>query len=273
MTTTSKTSGRLLVDLRDNAGQPIKSKTLVLLAENKPALGKQYRLESEGRGDISEDFPPGAYTLQAYAAGHEVGRAFAGIEPGKTTEIKLVLPPAKTYHKPELAKRLDIYGLSADKLKLSPLTVSSKQTVRLDYRRHEDNTNYALIRPKSVNDLKRWHGNPDGAFGHDQPRFGKLPSTRRLTEQELKDVAREYIYGNSKSVAKYGSLIDQYIAHMDISVAVFFYTIITINDGAILEVGNGSSVLFADILRIHKNGILSVVGDMRVDVGLYERFG
>jgi hypothetical protein len=274
-------AGRLSVDLRDSSGQPIRSKTLLLLAENKPALANQFRLESDGRENISADFPPGPYSLQVFPVGFEVGRAFANIRSGQTTDIKLTLRPAPEPPKPTLKERLAVYGLSPDQLKLSSLTVAAGQRIVLDFRRFQDKSAFSLLRPISVDDIKRWHGTPDRAFGHDQPRFGNLPLLPEgaspfhasLSTEGLNSVAREYIYGNSKSVVKFANLINEFIKNLDIVVSIFHFIVVTIDAGAILEIGNGSSVFFADVLRIHKRGTLSVVGDMRVDVGQYEQFG
>jgi hypothetical protein len=265
--------GQLSVVLQDSEGKPIRLKTVLLLSEDKQALGNQYRLDSEGKEQITASFPAGSYSLQVYPVGYEVGHAFANIRAGGTTEIPFSLRPMKEWQRPTLAERLATYGLHPDQIKPSDLTLQEKQRVVLDYRRYQDKAAFTLLKPTSVIDLKRWHGSVDTAFGHGQPRFGQVLAPPSSTAEGLQAVAREYIYGNSKSVVQYKGLLDEYVSRLNISVAIFFYSVVTINDGSILEIGNGSSVFFCDLLRMHSNGTLSVVGDVRADIGRYERFG
>ena len=276
--------GRLSVRLDDEQGKPVQAPRVLFLAENKATLANQYRIDSEGKDPLAGDFPAGPYSLQAFSTGYKVGRAFVMIEARRTAEVVLRLdkapakPPAPTQR-----DRLAVYGL-ADRTDLAPLTVRHRTV--LDFRTFPTKTSFTILRPKSAADLKKWVGTPDSAFGHDQPRFGSPPAVpeRQLSspmllsgsgQVALQALAREYIYGNSRSVVRFGGLIDRYVALVSetISVAIFLFSTVTIDDGAVLEIGNGSSVFFCDLLRIHKNGTLSVVGDMRADIGQYERFG
>ncbi|MGH2343975.1 MAG: hypothetical protein ACRDG4_02035 [Chloroflexota bacterium] len=214
-----------------------------------------------------------------------MGRALADIESGKVTEVELRLAPAGPPPKQTVEERLAVYGLSHHQLKLSALTVRHRTT--LDYRAYPDKHTFSLLKPKSVNDLKKWVGIPDSAFGHDQPRFGPFTeiATRRLESpvsltgsdgKAIQAIAREYIYGNAQSLsASQTELVNRYIslATDQIAVSIFYFTTVTIDDGAVLEIGNGSSVFFAEVLRIHRNGTLAVVGDVRADIGIYEQFG
>jgi hypothetical protein len=89
-------------------------------------------------------------------------------------------------------------------------------------------------------------------------------------------VSREYIYGNSKAVSKYASVIDGYFKRNfaeGLLIPIYLFSVVVIGPGATLEIGTGSSVFFASKLRIHSTGVLSVVGTVKADIGTYEEFG
>ena len=276
--------GRLTVHLRDEHDKPLHAEAAVLVTENKPLYAVQHRLDPKGTGTVSGSFLTGDYSVQAAAADHNVGRTFAHVRPGETTEVTLRLPRGSV-KPPGLTERLKKYGLDGGALDIQPLDIRRGQRVDLDFEQYRDRRSYTLLRPESINDVKRWVGTPDSVFGHDHPRFGPVPhldlkeldggaQLGRDAMPALRAIANEFIHGNSKAVQQYEVLLDTYLLARElINISIFFFTEVTIGDGAVLEVGKNSNVFVCDILHIHKNGTLSVVGDMRADIGSYEVFG
>jgi len=274
--------GRLVVHLRDEHDKPLDSKAVVFVMENKALHAAQHRLETNGAGTASGEFPGGAYSVQAVAEDHDVGRAFSQIRPGETTEVTVRLGRRKADN-PTLAERLNVYGLDVGKLELQKLTVPRGQQVALDSHEYRDRRSYTMLTPQSISDMKRWIGTPDAVFGHDEPRFGPVPKLDvgdvkqagqipRESVSALRAIANEYIHGNSKAVKKYELLLNTLLASRDDIISIFFFTEVTIGDGAVLEIGRNSNVFACDILHVHVNGILSVVGDVRADIGSYREF-
>jgi hypothetical protein len=276
----------LSVELHDEHGEAIRAKATLLLSENKASVAKQYRVDTDGDDPLTGRFPPGDYSLQAFAVGYGVGRDFVRIGPDHVTKITLRLAPAPAQAPvPTLAERLAVYGLSPQTAHLGDLHVKDRKRVVLDYKQYPHADQFTVLRPKSIQDLKRWVGSKPKAFGHDAPRFGPLPAVtaRRLQSQvslaptdraALQALAREYIYGNVRSVTQFETLLNGYISWVasTILVPIFHYNVVTIDNGAVLEAGNGSSVFFCDVLRVQTNGTFLVVGDLYADIGTYEQF-
>ncbi|MDQ2632080.1 MAG: hypothetical protein M3Y75_14085 [Actinomycetota bacterium] len=271
--------GRLVVTLVDERGEPAEGEGLVLALEHAPAFARQFRAEGDAHTPFELEVPAGEYSIQA-AAGKASGRTGACVEAKQTTEVRVALdepaPEPRT-----MADRLRPYGLE-HRVDPRPLEVPCESTVVLDSRRYYDKRDFAVLMPESVDDLKRWIGTPDAAIGHDLPRFGTVPELNMKGKEELGQseqealgkIAREYIFGNSKLVAEHKGLIDRELLKWTArDIAIFFFTVVTIDAGATLEVGNNSNVFTCDELRIHRNGTLSIVGDVKVDVGTYRVFG
>lgn len=282
--------GRLVLRLRDDKGHAVKVRTVALVMEHKPAAAAQYRFDSDDKDEISAELAPGGYSIQVFAVKHDVARHFARIEPGKTTQIDVVLAARKgDFPKPTPAQRLAVYGLDAEKVSLQDLTVKRGQYFELDARKLSDDRSFTRLHAKSIKDIKAWLGAPDSAFGHDQPIFGPLPALDRLSPEALKEpqrldpevrttlaaTAREFIHGNSRTVSQYEGMInDQFVTRFPagLLVSIFHYLTVTIDAGATLEIGGSTSVFYANRLRIHQTGTLSVVGTVKADIGTYEEF-
>src|SRR6266516_2592426 len=261
--------GRLFIDVHDEGGQPITEPLHLYLRANVPQLGAQYHVTSKGGDDdISGEFPVGSYTLQLFAAGYDVAREAVHLTANHTTHLNLRLPKRAQFSKPTLEERLAVYGLKPDQL--ASIEVQKGQHVVLDYRKYEHPEPFTVLHPQSIHDLKRWLGAPDSAFGHNQPRFGALPPGELET---LSAAAREYIYGNSRAVARYEAAINRQLqlrARL-VLVPIFYFLDVTIYDGATLGIGNGSSVFFANTLTIYKTGTLRVSGPVRADIGILQQ--
>lgn len=257
--------GHLSVDAHDGNGNAITEPLQLYMSENVPALGAEYKVSSKGgTDDISGTFPTGTYTMQVFAAGYDVYRQTVHLSADYVTRVKVRLNK-HVFPKPSLQDRLKVYGLETTQLE--PIHVTRGQRLVLDYRKYPNNKHYSVLEPKSISDIKRWVGSPGNAFTGDQPRFGPVSS------RDLSAAAREFVYGNSQSVVQFVPDIEEHLlanAQL-IFVPIFLFTQVTIDDGATLVIGDGSSVFFADTLTIHPTGTLEVVGSVRSDIGLYQQ--
>jgi hypothetical protein len=209
-----------------------------------------------------------------------VGRAFIEISAGKTTKHAFRLPKRAERPKPPVAERLREYGLEQRAKGLDKLHVQRERHVKLDYRTYDDKRHFELLRPNSVKDIRRWVGALDGVFPGDHPRFGPIEgilardsSAAPKNPKALQAIANEFIYGNNAAVAQHVNLIDEQLSRLGapITIAIFLFNDVVIEDDATLEIGNGSSVFFADQLTIHPRGTLLVTGDCRSDIGIYQQ--
>jgi hypothetical protein len=102
-----------------------------------------------------------------------------------------------------------------------------------------------------------------------------------LSDEHVKAIvaiANEYVHGNSRSVQRYESVLNDAIKLTTRNLAaklfpLFFYRVVTIGAGATLEVGNGSAIFTCDELRIHKTGKLKPVNSVTIEIGTYTEFG
>jgi len=274
------------VVLHDEHGKTVHPKATLLLAQNIADLARQYRVQSEGGQPLSAHVPPGDYSLQLVAEGYKVAKDLVHVPANHVARHTLRLhaehkPPSL----PSLAERLEPYGLTPATAKLTELTVRDRDHLTLDYRKYRHPEHFKVLRPKGIRDIKRWVGSKPDAFGHDAPRFGPLPpvSADRLAHEvslgqadrdALQALSREYIYGNVRAVAQFEPLLDTYVGRLrdTIFVPIFFFNVITIYNGGLLQVGSGSSVLFCDELRVQTHGVLSIVADAKIDANTYAEF-
>lgn len=278
----AKEGGELRVLVVDNKEQPYRGKALVLVTEHRPAFARQHRIDVDSSGSAKTLLEAGTYSVQVVAPDHLVGRGTAEVRAGDIFELLIRLVPGKTPSK-DFAARLKVYGIEAKDLELADLTVNCGERVTLDALQHRDRRAYTVLRPSSIDDMKRWVGTPDGAFGHDKARFGPVPKLEadpaagleaidRESMPALRAIATEYLHGNSKAVKRYEPLLSALLASRADFVSVFHFNVVTINDGAVLEIGKNSNVFACDILNIHQNGTLAIVGDVRADIGSYRVF-
>jgi len=279
--------GRFVTRLLDSDGKTISGRKVLIITEHKPNDKRQSRIITED-ADLQVELQPGTYSYQIYVKGYDIVRGAVKIQPGKIKDFAPSLKPAEKPPGPKpLKERLMTYGLDADKLKIQSLNLKSDEHLNLNYKKHKDSRNFSVLETTTIADLKRWVGTPDSCFRHDLPIFGQLPQLSKtvLSDEplssrlsatdraDLSKVANEYIHGNSLSVQQFEPVINGYLKVIGQAlVPVFFYNVVTIENGAVLEVGNGSSVFVADLVRIHTNGHFNIVGPCRVDVGKFEVF-
>ncbi|MEI9981762.1 MAG: hypothetical protein WDN69_00140 [Aliidongia sp.] len=264
-------SGLLVFEIEDEFGRPPAAALHLLLSENVPRFGRQYRVKARpGTGEIGGHFPAGCYTAQILAEDYAVTREAVRIEAGTSIRIQRRLHQ-HCFVNPTLEQRLALYGLLPDRLR--PLTVRAGERVALDCRSYCDQRHFVLLQPNSVRELKLWIGAPDAAFADDVPRFGSAPDAAPLSA-----IAREFIYGNSYAVQSFEDGLDERLRRQEqpfqdlAAVPVFVFTDVVVEDYGVLEIGNGSHVFFCDTLTMHPQGVVRARGDVRADIGTYTQF-
>ncbi len=176
------------------------------------------------------------------------------------------------------AEKLRQYGVTGDPNSLPNLTTKAGTRVRLDPKLSEFSLNIHYIEMKTIDDVKRVLGHPDRYWATDQPRFGTLAPTRapadRLDEMTpaLRAALREYVYGNSKSVAGWTTTLNNWIVGHPLNVGLFVFNDVTVAPGSVLEIG--AEGLICNTLRVQSGGSVVVSGDgpVRIEMSTYEEY-
>lgn len=257
-------NGLLSFAVRDEFGEPVGGAVELLLTENATSPARQYRVTAKpGAPTIGGAFPSGSYTAQIAAPGFEVAREAIELGAGYALRRGLRLK-RRNHRRPDLAERLAVYGLAADRL--SALRIRTGERLVLDHRCYPEPGHFTVLAPGSVRDLKAWTGAPDAGFAGDTPRFGPAP---RGPQSDLDAVFREYVHGNSRAVRAFEPALDAQLKSdpARFAVPLFHFTQVEIEDGGVLEIGAGSRVFFCASLTMHPQGVVRATGDIRADIG------
>jgi hypothetical protein len=118
-----------------------------------------------------------------------------------------------------------------------------------------------MITITDVDAAKRIIGLDDELWGVDAPRYGRIVQSELLTPSALAaQVAKEYIYGNSATVASWKDLINTHVFSAPWVFPVFTLGIVTIHAGGVLRIGNGSNFFVCEKLRMHITAKLEITG-------------
>ena len=277
---------RLSVSLRCAEGKPIEARKLLLLTPHRSNAKRQYRAEMEGTADFELDVPPGSYTVQVFAAGHEVANGLAEVAAGKPLDLSFAVKPRDSW-RVSAAERLAVYGLKEGAVDTASISVADGESVDL---RLAEQRNYQPIELEadSMASLQRFLGARQSVFAHDRPKFGAPPLINREliaeqprvatlpgdTRRDLELIAHEYLHGNAQAVAQFEPVLDRYLAELArFIVPLWLFKVVTIHANATLTVGGaGSTVFYADVLRIHPTGHLQVAGNCKLDIGRWEKY-
>jgi hypothetical protein len=178
---------------------------------------------------------------------------------------------------PREEKRARVYGLRLNDLLNQSVVVSPGKYVRLSgLGRKSDEPGLGRLRPKDLDDVKRWIGVPD-ELGAKRSCCNQLPAEvpglsgagdlRKLdldSQRALHELANEYVHGDSRRLASYKSTLDHLVDRAVIN-GVFFREDIDIHTGAVLEVAKDLKILFARHIRIWRGGLLKLKGPTKID--------
>jgi len=208
-------------------------------------------------------------------------------EPGEEHERPADKPPAeaqpasedvsRTRNDAREAKRAAVYGLQLDHMWDQSIVVSAGKSVRLSgLERTTTERGLVRLQPKDLHDVKRWIGVPDELAGKrsccnalpaELPGLASAKDYRRLdanAQKAVRDLAHEYVYGDSRRVAPYKSILDAVVDRATVT-GIFVRQDIEIHTGAVLEIAKNVKVLFARHIRIWRGGLLRLKGATKVD--------
>lgn len=288
---TGSKRGKVKIRLKSPAGQTLPEEVKLFFTEHRGENRRQHVVTARTEKELSLDLPPGEYTMQIAARGFETVRGLVEVNPRKGFTVDAALKP-RTRKVRTFEERLAKYGIDASKTEIGELNVPANTTLALNHQNDREKRGFKMLQADTITKVKEWIGSDDARFGHDRAVYGPLPDPkhlrrldddnidlRELDSDEVRAVtalAREYIEGNSKAVARYEPVLSKAIKvglHDAIAkFPLYFYRVVTIGPGATLEVGNGSAIFSCDELRIHKTGKLKPVKSVTIEVGTYTEF-
>jgi hypothetical protein len=267
--------GFLLIHLKS----PVEDAT-ALVTEHRGFGNEQFMLKFQDNLATGRVLPEGGYTVAVFAPGYAPGRSYIEVVAGHTATVKADLQKGSSKIL-TFMERLHKYGLEKQGESAEDLSLTKGQLLRLDPNSHKANTAAHQLKLGSVDQVKNILGNPDAVFPGGEPRFGPVMADRepqgpvaldQSVNEGFRAALREYVYGNSASVAKWKNVLNKWVVGEAINWPIFLYNIITVGPGATLQVA--SSGIVCDILRVHTTGTVEVVapGPCTVDTGSYEDF-
>lgn len=174
-------------------------------------------------------------------------------------------------------KRARVYGLGLKDLLDESIIVGPGKYVRLSGSGLKwEGPGLARLQPKGIDDVKRWIGVPDelGAKSSccrepaaELPGIANPGDIRKLdvtSQRALRDLASQYVHGDSRRVAKYRDVLAHLVDRAVIN-GIFLRPDIEIHKGAVLEIGRDIKILFARHIRIWRGGLLKLTGDTKID--------
>jgi len=178
---------------------------------------------------------------------------------------------------PREEKRARVYGLKLEDLQQESIVVSKGKYVRLSGRGRKDDRGLVRLKPKDIDDVKRWIGVSDelGArrscchqnLPAEVPAVATAADLRALdanSQRALHGLADQYVHGDSRQLGRYKPLFGALLDRAVIS-GVFVRQDIDIHSGAVLEIDKDLKVLFARHIRIWRGGLLKLLGPTKID--------
>jgi hypothetical protein len=227
--------------------------------------GEQTRAEIEPGLHRCISLAAGPYRVVAAARGLELYRDTFELSPGQIVPVRPVLNP-RPLRTPELA---DLFAkfLITPRESVRDLEVPTGRNIVLDATNPEFKRDAQTVAIKDIETAKRMLGNADALWGAGEPRFSSPVFSRHNSPAELaRTAAREYVYGNSATVAQWSELINRHVFDEAAEFFTFGFGTVTINPRATLTLGVRSHVLLCRRLRIHATGTLLIRGTGPVHV-------
>lgn len=175
------------------------------------------------------------------------------------------------------ATRLAAYGLAeADAFSDSLVVPEGKSLTLSAPAAGQTKAGYVTLQPKTIDDVKRWIGVPDNvgkrrsfpavqtsrlAFVGDEAPGATLSKAQRVS---LRDIADQYVNGDSSSLTHYSVSISQ-ILNKAIINGLFFLKDVDVLPNAELKLAANLKVFSANNIRIWKGGRIRILGHMKVD--------
>jgi hypothetical protein len=189
-----------------------------------------------------------------------------------------------------LAERLKSFNLDLGTANPADIDVPANQELVLDASNTQFKANLKYLEPKSLDDVKKWLGNPDEALA--KPTVGVRtiasalsiapsravatsmlpsaiipvqPSYTQAESDDLHLLASAYVYGHSSSVdVKQKPALDSWIANLKVRIPVFVFNNINVAAGATLHVN--ISALFANYITVENTGRIKLRGGSKTSI-------
>jgi hypothetical protein len=190
-------------------------------------------------------------------------------------------------HQVTVEQRLSNYGVDAQAADLKDLRVAANQALTLDAGIPQLSDRVVRLKPRSVEELKKWFGAPAEAqvvsgsreetvpiprrVTHSLPRIDALGTVPRLAEElaERAEIGRgglrpqdhavleasmhDYIYRHKATVSpELLRQVDEWMRRIDLSVNIWRFMDVHVAHGATLAINNGS-ILVARYIYIEKD--------------------
>jgi hypothetical protein len=173
-----------------------------------------------------------------------------------------------------LQTRLALYGLERRQDRLADLRIESGQTVELDAADPSFAEHHARLKPRSLQDLKRWIGIPDDAVQVVQREEDGVRTERRepiccaphvaqpaiLPENpDMQNNLHRYLFGHSSSIEDHHlRSMETFLSSESIAISIYVLRDIYIAKGARLVVPEKCQVLFARYITVETTGLLDL---------------
>jgi len=189
-----------------------------------------------------------------------------------------------------LAERLKSFNLDIGTANPSDINVPANQDLVLDASNAKFQANLKYLEPKSLDDVKKWLGNPDEVLAKPPAGVRTIASARSIapsraiaatmlpsaiipvqpsyTQQESNDLhllASAYVYGHSSSIdAKQLPALNAWITKLNVRIPVLVFNNINVAAGATLHVN--ISALFANYITVENTGRIKLRGGSKTSI-------
>jgi hypothetical protein len=252
---------------------------VALVTEHRPFESRQHTFSFVGT-QAAALLPAGEYSVTVTANGYQPFRAVATVTAGNTTTVNATLQSHKT-EGPTLEEILKKNRVERDVRSLRNLTVGAGQTLKLNPDSKDLSMDLNCVGLRTLEDVKQVLGVPDSVFVGETPRFGRFspscPHPESAVTGALNPAQRaalnEYVYGNSKSVSGWKSMLDKWVIAEALDWIIWAFLDIDVGPHAVLEVN--SSGLLCNTLSVHYTGLVRFVGPgpIKVEMINYVRYG
>lgn len=177
----------------------------------------------------------------------------------------------------ETRRRLKPYGLAGEEAAVGDIVVPAKHKLRLSTNRGKiRERGFVHLRPRSIDDVKRWIG-VSNEVATKMPCRHVCPSSvamvaapsdvRKLNQGALRDLHRmgeAYVHGDATHLTPYREVLN-HLMHDAVIIGVFVRGDITVYSGAVLEVGADVRLIWARHIRVWSGGTIVLEGDTKID--------
>jgi hypothetical protein len=171
--------------------------------------------------------------------------------------------------------RLSPYGLKPAEAFSHALVVPQGKSLTLSAP-NKKMVGYVTLIPKTIDDVKRWIGVPnhvgkwrnlpipsvsDLAVGATLAASAVLTKPQRVS---LRNLANQYVYGDSTGVAHYSAAISAILTNSSIA-GLFILQDVDVLPNSELKLAANLGVFCANNIRIWKGGQITLLGDIKID--------